>query len=66
MQVYIYSFAGLYVLGLTYWMVSKGWKITINLFQGKIELEPPSESLNLLKGDGCKPGEEYNRLGNSK
>lgn len=66
MEAYTSSFAALYLLGLTYWIVSKRWKITINLFQGKIELEPPPELSNRLKGDGYKPGEEYNRLEDSK
>ncbi|MEL6441350.1 MAG: hypothetical protein AAFQ80_19115 [Cyanobacteria bacterium J06621_8] len=42
METITITFAGLYILGIPFWIVSKGWKITISLFQGKIELEPPT------------------------
>ena len=65
METYTFIFAGLYAIALTYWMVRKRWKITLNLFQGKIELEPPPLFPPPRKNDGYKPGGEYNRLEDS-
>ncbi len=52
-------------VGFTAWLAWKNPKITVNLPWLQIIFEPPEPPPPLLKGYGCEPGEESNRLGDS-
>ncbi len=66
MTAWSLAIASLTLLGLTFLITKSEGKIRIDLIQGTVEIDSKSQSPVPIKGDGCQPGEENNRLCDSQ